>query len=138
VQFQADKYLHIMEVNRMDTTEQQDYPSDDKDDLETQRSIIRHSLAEIAGDVVIAMRDASLHFPLGISVPNSGALLTIMTPNDPTDAEWSEVSTIVCQVVAAKLNGMRLRARSLPCEMVNATMAVAKITANALAFDLGS
>jgi hypothetical protein len=65
-------------------------------------------------------------------------LLTMMTPNDPTDAEWSEVSTIVCQVVAAKLNGMRLRTWSLPREMVNATMAVAKITTKALTFDLGS
>jgi hypothetical protein len=128
-----------MEVNRMDSTERQDYPSDDDDDdLGTQRSIIRQSLAEIADDVATAMRDANLRFSLGIAVPCSGALLTMMTPNDPTDAEWSEGSTIVCEIVAAKLDGMRLRARSLACEMVNARMAVAEITANALAFDLTS
>lgn len=122
----------------MDATEQQDYPSDDKDDLEAPRSILRQSLAEIVGDVAIGMRNANLHFPLGIAVPSCGALLTIMTPNDPTDAEWSEVSTIVCQVVAGKFNGMRLCSRSLPCEMVNATMTAGEITTNALVFDLPS
>jgi hypothetical protein len=104
----------------MNTTEQEDYPSDnDDDDLETQRSIIRQSLAEIADAVAIKMQCANLHFPLGVAVPSSGALLTMMTPNDPTDEEWSEVSTIVCQIVAAKLDGMRLRMHSLPCSLVN-------------------
>jgi hypothetical protein len=84
------------------------------------------------------MRNANLHFSLGIAVPSSGALLTMMTPNDPTDEEWSNVSTIVCQVVAARLGGMRLCTRSLPCEMVSATMTVAEITTNALVFDLRS
>jgi hypothetical protein len=124
----------------MNTTEQEDYPSDndDDDDLETQRSIIRQSLAEIAADVAIKMRSANLYFPLGVAVPSSGALLTMMTPNDPTDQEWSEVSTIVCQIVAAKLRGMRLRTHSLPCSLVNSTMTIAEITTNALSFDLPS
>jgi hypothetical protein len=135
--FQFDKYLDNMKVNQMDTAEQQDYPSDD-DNLETQRAIIRQSLTEIADDIAIAMRDSNLHFPLGIAVPSSGALLTMMTPNDPTDADWSDVSAIVCQVVAAKLDGMRLRSRPLICAMTNASMAVAEITTNTLAFDLRS
>jgi len=124
----------------MDTSEQQDYSSDDDDDddHETQRSIIRQSLAGIADDVATAMRDANLRFALGIAVPSSGALLTMITPEDPTDAEWSSVSTIVCEVVAAKLDGMHLRSRSLPCSMVNATLTVAEITTNALTFDLPS
>jgi hypothetical protein len=124
----------------MDTAEKQDYPSDD-DDLETQRSIIRKSLAEIRDDIAIKMLDANLQFPLGIAVPSCGALLTIMTPNDPTDEEWSDVSTIACQVVAAKLEGMRLRCRELICAMTNATITGAtgaEIVPNTLAFDLRS
>jgi hypothetical protein len=58
-------------------------------DLEFSRSIIRKSLTEIADAVAIAMRSADLHFPLAIGVPSSGALITMMTPDDPTDEEWS-------------------------------------------------
>lgn len=121
----------------MDAIEHQDYPSDD-DDLGTQRSIIRQSPTAIADEVAIRMRNATLHFPLGIAVPSSGALLTMMTSNDPTDEEWSDVSAIVCQVVAEKLDGMRLRCCSLLCSMVNATITVAELTPNAIAFDLPS
>jgi hypothetical protein len=120
----------------MNTTEP-DYPSDD-DELEAQRSIIRQSLTEIADAVAIAMRHANLRFPLGVTVPSAGALLTMMTTSDPTDDEWSAVSDIVCRVVAGKLDGMRLRCRSLPCEMVNAAMIAAEIMPNALSFDLPS
>ena len=32
------------------------------------------------------MRDARLHFPLGLTVPNSGdAVATMVTPDDPSD-----------------------------------------------------
>lgn len=72
----------------MDTADHEmDSPGhdDDDDDLETQRTTIRASLAEIGAAVAIRMRNADLHFPLGIAVPTFGALLTMMTPNDPTD-----------------------------------------------------
>jgi hypothetical protein len=96
-----------LEVNQMDTTEHQDYPSDD-DDLEAQRSTIRQSLTEIGDDISFAMCSGNLTFPLAIGVPSFGPLLTMMTPNDPTDEEWSKVSAIVCEVVATKLDASAL------------------------------
>jgi hypothetical protein len=128
-----------MEDNVMDATEQQDYPSDDKDDFETQRSIIRQSLDEIANDVGIAMRDANLKFPFGLTAPSSGpSFVTMISPVDPSDDDWSQTTDIVRRIVAQKLGGMHLRSRPLRCTMVNATMTAAEITTNALTFDLDS
>jgi hypothetical protein len=122
----------------MDTSNQNQESPIDGDNLETQRATIRQSLDEIANDITIEMRAANLRFPLGIAVPSHGALLTMMTPNDPTDAEWSDVSAIVCRVVGERLGGMRLRSRPLICAMTNATITAAEITTNVLAFDLRS
>ena len=66
--------------------EQDDLTFDDK--LDTQRDIIRQSLAEIANDIGMAMRDVGLNFPLYMTVRNSGdALVTIATTLDPSDAD---------------------------------------------------
>ena len=92
-----------------------------------QRSIIRQSLDEIANDVGMAMRDASLDFFLGLAVQNSGeALLTMVTPGDPSDEDWSHATGIVSK----KLGGMRLRSRPLACAEANATMNAVDITAD--------
>ena len=122
----------------MDDTDHQQEPSDD-DALETLRLIIRKSLDEIADEIGVAMRNARLQFPLGLTVPNSGyAIVTMVTPDDPSDDDWSHATTIVCQLVGKKLGGIDLRSRPLPCAMVNATINAAEITPNALAFDTRS
>ena len=119
------------------TDEEWDSPTDD--DLETQRSTIRQSLGEIASDVGVAMRDAQLRFPLGLTVPNSGdALATMVTRDDPSDDDWAQASKIVCQIIGARLKELNLYGRPLPCTMVNATISATEIAPNALAFDTRS
>jgi hypothetical protein len=130
-----------MEEIIMDTAnqEQQEYPLDDeKDDisLEAQRSILRQSLDETANAVRIEMNGAGLSFPFGMTVPESGlSLVTMVTPVDPSDEEWSQATTIVCQIVAQKLGGIGVRCRPLPCVMVNPTMMAAEVVSNTPAFD---
>jgi hypothetical protein len=122
----------------MDTTDEQQDPSDD-DHLETLRSIIRQSLNEIANDIGAAMRDAQLSFPVGLTCPSSGdTLVTMVTPVDPSDDDWSQATGIVRHIVSKKLGGIRLRSRSLSCAMVHSPMSMAEITANALDFDTRS
>ena len=81
-----DKYLHITEDTIMDTLDDF-YTTSTDDRLDAQRDIIRESLNEIATDIGMAMRDEGLHFPVYITVRNSGdSLATIATPLDPSDA----------------------------------------------------
>jgi hypothetical protein len=120
-----------------DADEQQETSTDDG--IDAQRSIIRQSLDEIANDIGTAMRDAHLDFPVGLTTPNSGhAIVTIVTPLDPSESDWSKATAIVRHIVSSKLGGIRLRSRSLPCAMVHSPMSMAEITANALDFDMSS
>jgi hypothetical protein len=122
----------------MDTIDEQQEPSDD-DHLETLRSIIRQSLDEIANDISAAMRDAHLNFPVSLTTPSSGsAIVTMVTPIDPSEDDWSHATTIIREIVAKKLGGIRLSSHSLPCAMVNATMSGAEIAPNVLSFDTRS
>ena len=125
----------------MDAIDDQQVPfaDDDYDDLEEQRSIIRHSLDQIAADVGTALLKANLTFPIGLTIPSSGrALLTIVTQNDPSDENWAQASGIVRCIVSKKLDGIELSSRSLPCTMVNAPISAAEISPNTLAFDTRS
>jgi len=89
--------------------------------LNAQRDIIREALNEIANEVGMIMRDEGLGFPVYITVRNSGdSLATIATTLDPTDAEWSRASAIVCEVIEKRIGGGKLRGRALPCAVVNA------------------
>jgi hypothetical protein len=131
----CDKYLYIKEDTIMGTIDEQQKPSDD-DDIETLKSIIRKSLEEIANDIGVAMRDAHLNFPVGLTTPSSGSsIVTMVTPVDPSDDDWSHATSIIRGIVAKKLGGIRLCSHSLPCAMVNATTGGAEITANTLDFD---
>ena len=52
----------------------------------------------------MAMRDAGLHFPVFMTVRDSGdSLATIATPLDPSDDDWQQASEIVCQIMGRKL-----------------------------------
>ena len=106
----------------MDTTSQ--------NDLDAQREIIRHSLPEIVNDIGMAMRDAGLHFPVFMTVRDSGdSLATIATPIDPSDDDWQQASEIVCQIMGRKFGGGRLRSRELVCAVANAApMSAAEVT----------
>ena len=104
----------------MNTFDEQDsFTFDDK--LDTQRDIIRQSLDAIANDIGMAMRDVGLTFPLYITIRNSGdALVTIVTPLDPSDTDWRQASEIVCRSLEARTGCDRLRGRELNCAIANA------------------
>ena len=106
------------------------YTTSTDDKLDTQRDIIRESLNEIANDIGMAMRDEGLHFPVYITVRNSGdSLATIATPLDPSDHDWSRAATIVCDVIEKKTGSGKLAGRALPCAVANAaSMSVAEVT----------
>jgi hypothetical protein len=113
----------------MDTLDDFDTTSTD-DRLGAQREIIREALNEIANDVGMMLRDEGLHFPVYITVRNSGdSLATIATTLDPTDTEWSRTSAIVCEVIEKRIGGGKLRGRELPCAVANgAPISVAEVT----------
>jgi hypothetical protein len=118
-----DKYLRTTEDSIMDTH--------DDVSIEEQRSMIRESLHEIVNDIGMAMRDAGLHFPVFMTVRDSGdSLATIATPLDPSDDDWSRASEIVCEIMRKKIGGARLRSRELLCAVANAApMSAAEVTA---------
>jgi hypothetical protein len=95
---------------------------------EAQRAVIRLALDDIAIEVGTALRDAHLDFPVGLTIPSSGPLITMVTPVDPSENDWSQATAIVRRIVSSKLGGMRLRSRPLPGAMVNATMGAAEVT----------
>jgi hypothetical protein len=98
----------------------------DDTSIEEQRGIIRHSLHEIVNDIGMAMRDAGLHFPVFMTVRDSGdSLATIATPLDPSDDDWSRASEIVCEIMRKKIGGGRLRGRELLCAVANAAPIIA-------------
>ena len=72
--------------------------------LDAQRSIIRETLDEIVNDIGMAMRDAGLHFPVFMTLRDSGnSLATIATPRDEPDDDWSRASAIVCNVIGQRI-----------------------------------
>jgi hypothetical protein len=54
--------------------------------------------------------------------------VTMATPLDPSDDEWSHVTKIVCKTVSDRLNGIKLRGREMICAMANSTMVAADLT----------
>ena len=113
-----------------DTDEQQETSTDEG--IDVQRSIIGESLDEIAAEMGTALLSGNLWFPIGITTPSSGhAIVTIVTPLDPSNDDWAHACVIVRQIVSKKLGGIRLQNRPLPCAMANA----AHKTPHALTFD---
>jgi hypothetical protein len=97
---------------------------------EAQREVIRQSLNEIAAEVAISLRNASLDFPVFLTVPNSGdSLATMACPIDPSEEDWSHASAIVCRIIGQRLGDARLRGRSLHCAVANLTMGAADVVA---------
>jgi hypothetical protein len=119
----------------MNTTDDQLELADDGG-LETQKTLIRQSLDQIANEVGTAMREAQLNYPIGLTVPISGeALIAMVTLVDPSDEDWSHATAIVRRIVAKRLDDIRLRSRPLSCAMANAPMNASELTNNMLGFD---
>ena len=114
----------------MNTIEHED-DSSTGNKLDTQRDIIRKSINEIANDIGMKMRDVGLTFPLYITVRNSGnSLVTIMTPLDPSDADWQRAREIVCGTLEERIGCGRLGGRELACAIANAgAISAADVTA---------
>jgi hypothetical protein len=106
-------------------------PTITDDEPEAQREVIRLALDEVATETNIALRDSGLGFPVGLAIPSSGyALITMITPIDPSEDDWAQATRIVRHIVSSKLGGIRLRSRPLPCTMVQAAMGAAEVTAD--------
>jgi len=102
----------------MDDMDQQTEP---EKRLNAQRDIIRQSLDAITKHIGMAMRDVGLTFPLYITVRNSGdALVTMMTPLDPSDEQWQHAREIVCRTLEERVGCGRLGGRELACAVANA------------------
>jgi hypothetical protein len=93
--------------------------------------MIRESLDSISADIGMAMRDAGLGaIPICIGIPNSGdALAMVMTPLDPTQADWDHVMEIACGVIRDKIGSGRLRTREMSWAMANEPSGVSEVAA---------
>ena|ERR1700722_1495623 len=96
---------------------------------ETRRDIIRHSLDEIAAELGDRLREADLRHPVYLVVPSSGdALVSMMSPGDPSDDDWRRVGAIVRDIFSKRLDGIALRAVEMPCTTANRAMGAAEIS----------
>jgi hypothetical protein len=100
-----------------------------KDIIEPRREIIRLALPQIAVDLEEGLHKADLKFPVYLAVPSSGAYITLVTPSDPTEAEWAQVSDILSRLLAERLDGANLAHRDLTCAAANSTPVAAEISA---------
>jgi hypothetical protein len=129
VQFVTDKYLRTKEDNTMPKIAD---PTPTDDEPEAQRAVIRLTLNEIAAEISTGLREASLDFPVYLTVSNSGkSLATMACPLDPSDTEWSRASAIVCKIIGKRLGGVRLRGRPLHCAVANSQMGATELAADA-------
>jgi hypothetical protein len=114
----------------MDTLQEMESRSDDS--IEHGREIIRETLNDIAQEAAIRLQEAGLNIPIFLSVPGNGgkAILTLATPIDPSEGDWSRVSVVVCEVAGKRLDGAKLRGHDIKCAMANATMSVAAVIAD--------
>jgi hypothetical protein len=107
------------------------------DRIEEDRGIISQSLVEIAAEVGGALRDAGLSYPVYLCCPLSGnALVTLATPVDPSDNDWSLATEIVKQIISKRLDGIGLRSHDQECAIASATMGAAEITRDRGAYAL--
>lgn len=93
------------------------------------RGIIRHSLKEIAEELGARLREADLRQPVYLVVPSGGdALVSMMTPLDPSDEHWRRTGVIVRDILSNRLEGITLRSAEMPCTVANEPMGAAEIT----------
>jgi hypothetical protein len=108
----------------MNRTFQLDVAADDS--IEAKREIIRHFLNEVANNVGKRLRDADLSYPVYICIPSGGnAVVSMMTPLDPSDEDWRRIGDIVRAVLSEYLDGMGLRSVELPCTLAHAAAEIA-------------
>jgi hypothetical protein len=113
----------------MNTSFQLDMTADDS--IEAKREIIRQSLNKISIEISEGLREEDIIYPVYLVVPGSGdAIVSMMTPLDPSDEDWFRIGDIVREIIAECLDGIRLRSVEMRCAMVNATMGAAEITAD--------
>jgi hypothetical protein len=126
-----NKYHHSIFArnNIMDMNPLPDSATEDQ--IESKREIIRGCLNEIIVDVESRLRAEGLSSAIFLTVPNSGdAVVSMATPLDPSDEDWSHIVEIVCGTVSERLNGLKLRSQDMICGAVNAKMGAADVTAD--------
>jgi hypothetical protein len=97
--------------------------TDDK--IEAKRKIIRRTLSEIIVAVEQAMQHENLRSRIQIVVPSRHSLVTISgLPSE----EWSQMSSIVSEVIGHKLGREGLRGRPLASATATAKVSAADFT----------
>jgi hypothetical protein len=100
------------------------------DDIAVKRQIVRQSLDEIAEKVGERLAQTNLNRSVFLTAPNSGdSVVMVATPLDPSDEDWSRAVEIVCEIVSALLDGMKLKSRELIYATARSTMCAADVTA---------
>jgi hypothetical protein len=93
-----------------------------------QRQKLASSLSEIASEVTMALRDASLIIPVFFTVPSGGrSYLSFATAVDPSDEDWTRACQIICSIVASKIGVPNLCCRALPCVAAGGPMGAADL-----------
>jgi hypothetical protein len=86
------------------------------DRCDEQRARLRPCLDDVAEEAISALQEADLTMPVYFAVPSSGsAILTFMTCHDPSDADWSKATQIICDVAGRKIQVENLIGRALRC-----------------------
>jgi hypothetical protein len=81
-----------------------------------QRATLRLCLDDIASEATSALQATDLTMPMYFSVPSGGkALLTFMTPGDPSAEAWKQVTAIICDILLSKIVVSGLVGRPLAC-----------------------
>jgi hypothetical protein len=96
--------------------------------LSEYRTKVAGSLAAIASEIEIALRNAKLHYPVFLSVPSSShAIAAFATPLDPDDMDWDRIEEIVCSTITREIGCGKLRGNELPCAAANIHMGAADL-----------
>jgi len=89
---------------------------------EANREIIRDTLSVIIVEIEARLCEAGLDLPICLAVPNSGdAIITMATPLDPTEVDWSRAVEVVCRIVSECLGGLNLRRQDAICGMTKSS-----------------
>jgi hypothetical protein len=95
--------------------------ADDEGHYGKHRQTVTACLPDIAREVAAAQVAAAISVPVFLFIPSSGrAVVSFMTPDDPDDGVWAEITGIIRNIVAEKIGMDWLHSQPLACAFVSA------------------
>jgi hypothetical protein len=102
---------------------------DDREHYTEVREILTSSLEQICAEASLALQQSSFNFQLFLMVPATGnSMLSVATPADPSDEDWSRATDIVIDIVKRKTGMQGLCARERPCAATDAPIDAVEIS----------